>query len=739
MKLWKELRRRRVFRVMGLYIVGAWLVLQVAATFFPAWGIPDEGLRYLIVAAVIGFPIAIVFGWFFDVTPEGIRRTPTSDAALDSNYSLKRTDYLILAALAAVAIVVVYGSFERVVETTSEELAGQQKAPNSVAVIPFVNLDEETDSDYFSDGITEEILHRLSQFTEIHVLGQASSFAFKASDMQPARISDLLGVSYLLLGSVRRDAGTVRVRASLVDDSGKQVWSTSFNREMQGIFAVQSEIANRVARQMVAQIAPRETEVATTTRSAEAYDQYLIGREFLRSRVPNFTTGAGEAFAQAIELDNEFAPAHAGLAMTIAMNSSSRMGEFADEIDRAQSHADIALRLAPGLADGHAAQGLILLYGQEADFVAAEEALRRAIELDPTLINAYNWLSIALNSQGRRAESEEVAEQALERDPLNPIISANAATNLSGAGDFYGAERKLLRLMDLPRPPGTAMVSLYGLYVEYGRYPKAIDWAQTRIIEYGEQKSSWPYSELGNIYLQLGLDEDADYWIDKAIERDPHPLNNFFRQSFRLKVHGRFDEMGANLVRMLDENSIDVSRLPVFAAEIIGAIHLLTERYETGFELLEGAVRPDELPSVVSGGSRDKVDFMQMLVHAYRQVGRDEDADAMLETCGRYLDFLQEERNAAHPGFLETLTLHHAMRGDMQSAVRTFEQAVDTGWRNLRFIEHDPRWQPFFELPAVQSQLAFVRADLERQRVAVTASDAERDFRALVESRTPAE
>jgi hypothetical protein len=194
MKFWQDLRRRHVFRLIGFYIVGAWLVIQVASTFFPAWGIPDTALRYLIIAAVLCFPIAVVFSWFYDITADGIVRTVQSVDEGDLDYRLKRTDYMILSALAAVAITVIYGSVTKVQETTTEQPVAVETAPNSIAVLPFSNYDDDPNTKYFSDGVTEEILHRLSEFAALKVMARTSSFAFADSDMTIPRISGLLGV-----------------------------------------------------------------------------------------------------------------------------------------------------------------------------------------------------------------------------------------------------------------------------------------------------------------------------------------------------------------------------------------------------------------------------------------------------------------------------------------------------------------------------------------------------------------
>lgn len=181
MNVWQELRRRRVFRLIGLYIVGVWLAIQVAATFFPAWGIPDAALRYLIMAAVFGLPIAIVFSWFFDVTTQGITRTVGPSSTDSSDYGLKRADYIILAALAAVSLAVVYGGYEKVRQSTTAEFTASEKASNSIAVLPFVNLDNDTNTGYFSDGVTEEILHQLAAFKSLRVLGRGSDSRYRAT------------------------------------------------------------------------------------------------------------------------------------------------------------------------------------------------------------------------------------------------------------------------------------------------------------------------------------------------------------------------------------------------------------------------------------------------------------------------------------------------------------------------------------------------------------------------------
>jgi TolB-like protein len=296
--LWQELRRRRVFRTAGLYIVGAWLVVQVADIAFPAWGLPETSLRYLFIAAAACFPVALVFGWFFDVTPGGIVRTQPAGAGAAPDLRLRRGDYVLLLALLAIGATVLIGTLggidEEVGSTTG--VVAIDKPAHSVAVLPFRNLDPNAETGFFSDGITEEVLHRLSSIGVLHVLASNSSFLFRDSEEGPKSISDKLGVRYLLQGSVRRDADFVRVTARLVDETGFQVWSEIFDRELESIFVIQTEIASRVASHVVDEIVPpQELPAGRTTENMAAYTEYLRGRAYFDSRVAGWQAQAASS------------------------------------------------------------------------------------------------------------------------------------------------------------------------------------------------------------------------------------------------------------------------------------------------------------------------------------------------------------------------------------------------------------------------------------------------------------
>ena len=721
----------------GFYVVGAWLVIQVADVFFPAWGLPDTAVRFLIIAAMLCFPIALIFSWTYDITASGIVKTEPADPGASFDNSLKRTDYLVLVALLAIGAAVVFGSLQRIVEEVDGTVAitAVEKIANSIAILPFDNLDTNPDTGYFSDGVSDEILHRLSSLNALHVLSRASSFVFRDSDEGPVRISEILGVRYLLHGSVRRDNNLVRVYAYLIDDTGKQLWSETFDRELEGIFAIQSEIANTVARRIEHQIViPDELPSGRTTTNMEAFDAYLVGRSFLNARTPGYQDKAIAAFEKAIRLDENYAPPYAGLAVALELNHAA--DDRAAVRDSAARAAETALELDPELAEAHAVLGLVLFDevsfngdDAEAKLARVETSLRRALDLDPSLTIAYNWLSITLNRQGRTEESDAVQERGLLVNPLDPVLSVNKAFGLRSQGEHERAERLLLRLIDLPEPPGMAYRGLFDQYTAMGEFDKALHWAKQLARNY-VRSDTHIVGPLAATYDRLGLIEDADYWLADLLAHTPQPEQRFWLKATNRRFRG--DHVG--LQEVIDEldatSGIDVDQLPIRITALYASANILAENFDVGINVFGSVYNLESLSLGNDVRFHGNLEYLHVLAYGYQQVGRDDEANALLARLYEHLNELviEQKLNSGEVHFLRAQNL--GMRGEFDAAADALEAAIEVGWNWYFWVTGSPLWTETIAYPRIASMLDGVKVELERQRAVVERADAEHDFRA---------
>ncbi len=731
MGLWQELRRRRVHRMVGFYVVGAWLVLQVADVFFPAWGLPETALRFLIVATILCFPIALIFSWTFDITTSGIVKTEPADPGKVFDNSLKRTDYVVLAALLAIGAAIVFSSLQNIVEEVDDAVAATAKIDHSVAVLPFVNLDTNPDTGYFSDGVTEEILHRLSSLKALHILSRTSSFAFRNSNEGPARISELLGVRYLLHGSVRRDNNFVRVTARLIDDTGYQVWSETFDRKLEGIFAIQSEIANTVARQIEREIIPlAELPASRTTTNMEAYDAYLVGRAFINARTPGWADNAIAALKKAIRLDENYAPPYAGLAVVLAVNND----DWVAARESAIRAAETAIELDPELAEGHAALGLILLSDTQNELESAERSLRRALELDPSLSIAYNWLSSTLQQQGRIEEANAVQEQGLLVDPLNPILSVNMAERLKWLGEYERAEQLLLRLTYLPDPPGVAYYALWAHYFSTGNFDKTLHWAKENTRAFAASGGA-KYSHAGYLawdYERLGLTEDGDYWMADALVHTPQPEDRFYYKAWQFRIRGDLAGMRAEIDKLRTALGTDIDGLQRFYAAEYAATNIYIENFDVGIDVLESAFDLESLSKLDDLKSLRELESLHVLAYAYQQVGRGDEANVLLTRIYEQLNAYVVKHNMDFGPIHHLFAQNFGLRGDFDAAADAMEAAIKAGWLRYLWVMSDPTWRETIAYPRIARMLDDVKVELERQRAVVEQADAEHDFRAEI-------
>ena len=429
MQLFSELRRRRVIRGAGLYAVGAWIATEVSATVLPLLSVPEKFVTGIVVTLILLFPVAMILVWIYDVGPAGITRT----AALKEDESGEpRPSIAFHVALLVLAMLVLgYGLF-----WLGSTRALQSLPRSSIAVLPFQNLSNDPGKDYFSDGISEEILNLLAQVQGLSVAARTSSFALRDSNDDIPSIGSKLGVEAVLEGSVRwaEDSDRVRVTAQLIDaESGYHLWSENFDRDLKDIFSVQSEIAGAIVNVLRIKLGADQVAWVAPTDDTVAYDAYLQGRKLLNQRRASGLRQSIDFFNRALSRDPAFAQAHAAIAVAY-LSLPSLADEPAEQLrEMARESAQRALALSPELAEAHAVRARLAQYaGRWPD---AQFAFFAATSMDANDVTTRVWYAEFLLAAGKLSEARTQANRALELDPDNPLPQAITAAEAMASGD----------------------------------------------------------------------------------------------------------------------------------------------------------------------------------------------------------------------------------------------------------------------------------------------------------------
>ncbi len=733
MKLWQELRRRRVFRLAGLYIVGAWLAVQVADIVLPAWAVPETAMRYLIIAATLCFPIALVFAWFYDITTGGIVRTQAAGETETVVARLKRSDYAILAALLFIAGTILVGSIERIVHTTDDTLdvaAPDERPANSLAVLPFENLDPNPDTEYFSNGISEEILHKLSSVRALKVLGRTSSFAFGSSDQGPRRISEILGVRYLLSGTVRREADQVRITARLLDDAGFQLWSASFDGALESIFDLQSSIATEVASQITSELV-EPAGGGSKTDNMEAYRYYLVGNEYFNKRPPNWQEKAEEAFRAAIAADPDYAPSYVGLARAMAIASGPR--NFVTKLGQIDSAIAKALDLDPNLAGAYATRGITRTYSPVEDLDAAIRDLEHAVELDPNDPMVLSWMATTYLAAGRFDESMATQDRGLGIDPFNVPLVLNTSEKFLSVGDIDGAIEHVSRLLLLPEPPGSVYRVLSGYHELKRDFPGAVKWIKGSIRKFGPT-DSFGIGQLSYLYDLLAARDEADYWFARYEEAQTNPLMLLFHQTERYVELGEIEEAARFLQRFEERQGFNMEEYPPDYETVFAEYYVAVGRPDIGVAQLEQQFGKDGNETDPESTDVGTLFMLYALADGYEQLGMHERAAATRARGAEISDRLGDDKNLdADRDALFARAFVHGMNRNAREGAALLDEAIDAGFGRYLWLTANLMTGKAFRAPEFADPVQKLERIIAAQREVVAAQDAQNDFRAEFE------
>jgi len=511
-----ELKRRNVYKVAVAYIVAGWALAQGIAQVFPVFDIPNWAVRLMVLTIVIGFPIALVIAWAFELTPEGLKRTEAADAAPSRRSKHHAWLYIVVIA-GAISIGLFF--LGRYTARNSSSGSSSGLPAKSIAVLPLLNESGDPRDEYFSDGLSEELIAALSQIKELKVVGRSSSFRFRDTKEEPKTIGEKLGVSTLLEGTVRKQGERVRIVAELINAAdGIQLWSRTFERELKDIFAVQAEIANAVATSLELTLrGAKDPATNASTKSVEAHNAYLQGHfYFVRRNLDDYRKAVG-FFDQAIRIDPDYALAYAERSEAWTFIGDLAIGEKKDAWAAAKHDAEKAVEVGPNLAEAHAALGWVRFFS-EWKFSEGLAELRRANELAPANPTANDLLARVLVYVGQIQEAEKLARQAIELDPLAVVARGNLARILLAEGKLDEADAEARKAAEL-QPTGAASHRWQVLVaIQRGDGETALREAQL------EPNEAYRRFELALAHYARGARPAADAALSEMIARDRNLL-----------------------------------------------------------------------------------------------------------------------------------------------------------------------------------------------------------------------
>lgn len=737
----KEMRRRRLFRGAGIYVVSAWLILQVADVVVEPLGLPTWSMTLLLYLILLGFPVALLLSWRYQLTDTGLVRTnsPVDEEIPQESLALNGTDYAILTALALVLGGAVYGlvseggqllDVDNNNNRASAPAAIPQLLPDSIAVLPFADMSPQKDQEHFADGLADTLLHVLAQIHDLKVAARTSSFAFKGKNENIRSIARQLGVSNVLEGSVQKSGNRLRIIAQLIEaENGTHLWSGTFDGTLDDMFAIQDEIAAEVVSALKIALLEKDFNRLADRYRPElaAYDELVLGRHNLNKATVEGLNAAVEHFRKASEIDPDYPLPYVYLSDTLGLLEIYVLGiqdTFSGQSTQRTREQQLpliekALELDPLSGEAHASLATLQL-----DEETAEVNFLEAIELTPNYANAYLWYSKFLSiRQGRYKEALTQIERALELDPLSEIIRHEHAKMLWAVGQVEEAVAQMLNYVkENPEfPPYYKRMVRW--QAQLGEMGEAMRWVQA--LRRLEPDSPTHWGEwAGECWVWGGLG-DNDAARDCTLEFVKAHPNSITARRARLELPEPLeasDQSSSSYPEtwgyVASESSKLIELFETLVAEEPGNDYRANQfasflgpsgMYEHLVEVMAVA-HPQFFtdPAIVTGETTWPA---TMTIEALQKLGREDEANRLLDAFELGIKGM---RMITGPGFsngIENVELA-AMRGDKEEAIRLFRKAVDRDWKfmwnytpymaSLEVMHDDPRFKAMYEEMALE-------------------------------------
>ncbi len=701
-KFFQELRRRRVLRTAGAYVIVSWIIVQVIDVVGPALALPDWVMRFAVVSLIAGMPLILILSWFFDVV--GGRVQP--DQQDDPNVSRPR-DFIIIAVLGAALLV---SLFMR--PTAVRDNVPAPGANNMVAVMPLENLTATEDAAGFVLGLHDDLLTTLSREKSLTVIARDSVIKIAAESLDTVQIGERLGASAILFGSVQRSGTRIRINVRLLDAlTSNSLWAESFDRsfDVDGIFEIQSLIARNITRALTKVLAPNAAvaDNGVPTTNMEAYRAFLLGKRRVQERTSESLDEAVQKLRRAIALDPQFAAAYAELAMAYSLQTSYSNLSKIELAEIAMPLAQRAVELQPDLAEAHTALADLRLIG--GDQRGARESFKRAIELNPNYTRARHWYAILLTDTGEHVKALEEHLVARELDPLSVLLTLNVAQDNLMLNRIAEAVREYEHALEINPNFVATFAHLANINrVAMARHDVAIKWLHDA---YSADSGHTEYpSQLCGVYLELEQPEIAARWAAKALALGPEQYWPN-RAAMLLGLYTGDAEAVRRHAGFINDRST-TSMTPINALRDVylddGDLDAARDLFLRGFPELFG-----EQPVVTSANYAAAVS----LAYVHRQRDEPGAADALLAGA---LPFVEQQGRAGVFGFEIADVEVQAMLGNYDEALGLLGAAIDDNWRrhwwmleknrHLEVLFDDPRFIALIKRLRDSAQDLFSRA-----------------------------
>ena len=522
---WAELKRRNVVKVGVAYCAAGWVAVQVASVLFPMFGAPAWILKVVTTLVILGLPLALVFAWAFELTPQGLKRSEdVRPDVLTTRDTGRLLNFLIIGVLAVALGLFALDRF--VWDATPSDAAGASvetakpaviRTHSSIAVLPFVNLSNDPEQEFFSDGIAEELMSALARFKALKVAARTSAFSFKGKQADLREVGVALNVGTVLEGSVRKSGDHLRITAQLSDvATGYQLWSETYDRKLTDIFAIQDDITRRIVSALQVHLDEKAASTTPPQLDPEAYQIVLRGRFHWNERSPEGLAKAAELLQEATRRAPQYAPAFSALADVYLSQYDYGVLSWEESTVRARAAATKALELDEDSAAAHTSLAHILLH--EWQWEAAEQHFQHAIELDPSYTLALHWYALCLTALGRAEDAVKTMQRAQQLDPLSVRINADLGMALVVAGKYEDAVTQVGRALELA-PGRGGPLWIRGMALEQlGRFDAAerdMKAALESMSGYEAVKGS-----LGHLYAVSGRPVEAKALLSELIKQD---------------------------------------------------------------------------------------------------------------------------------------------------------------------------------------------------------------------------